>query len=288
LIHKLTVAPSLRLLAVLAVAGCLAAGAHPQTPRVAAPAVSAADSANAAFLAKAGQLYYSTSKAGLKSFDCAVHPEWRTLFASAAPPGTPVADDDAKILLLKTVAITLHGRLAGGSSLDWIVPADPAKPIDAESKTALDGVHKGSEQTLIGFMQFWVPFIDGSVIPSSTDGIEFTRTDKGVTLHADQGGTTLTEVLGSDMVLQQFNVVTGGAKIDFSPRYKPTDQGLLVNAFLAHIQPPSTPADQAVEMRVDIEYQKVSGFPIPSEINVEVVGQGKFNFALDGCSVNPK
>jgi hypothetical protein len=277
------------------VAGCLAAGASAQTsPAAAAPAAQSAASttapasdANAAFLAKASKLYYSTSKAGLKSFDCAVHPEWRTLFLSATP-GSPVADDDPKILLLKTVAITLHGRLAGGSSLDWNAPADPAKPIDAESKATLDGMHKASEQTLIGFMQFWVPFVDSSVIPSSTDGIEFTHTDKEVTLHADQGGTSLTEVLGSDMVLQQFNVVTGGAKINFSPRYKPTDQGLLVNAFLAHIQPPSTPADQAVEMHVEIEYQTVSGFTIPSEINVEVVGQGKFNFALDGCSVNPK
>jgi hypothetical protein len=90
------------------------------------------------------------------------------------------------------------------------------------------------------------------------------------------------------MVLQQFSVVTGGAKISFAPRYKPTDKGLLVNAFLAHIQPPSTPADQAEEMRVGIEYQTVSGFTIPSRINVEVVGQGKFDFALDGCTVNPK
>jgi hypothetical protein len=283
-------------MAALVVAGCVAAGAIAQTsPAATAPAAQSAagaaapaSDANIAFLTKASQLYYSTSKAGLKSFDCAVHPEWRTLFLSAAPAGTPVADDDAKILLLKTVAITLHGRLGGGSSLDWNVPSDPAKPIDAESKTALDGVHKGAEQTLIGFMQFWTPFVDGSVIPSSADGIDFTRSDKGVTLHADQGGTSLTEVLGSDMVLQQFNVVTGGAKINFSPRYKPTDQGLLVNAFLAHIQPPSTPADQGVEMHVEIEYQTVSSFPIPSEINVEVVGQGKFNFALDGCTVNAK
>lgn len=182
----------------------------------------------------------------------------------------------------------MHGRLAGGSTLDWNVPADPAKPIDADSKTMLDGMQKASQQTLIGFMQFWTPFVDGSVIPTSTDGIEFTQRDKGVTLHADQAGTSLTEVLGSDMVLQQFNVVTDGAKINFSPRYKPTDQGLLVNAFLAHIQPPSTPADQAMEMHVEVEYQTLSGFRIPSEINVEVVGQGKFNFALDGCTVNPK
>jgi hypothetical protein len=41
-------------------------------------------------------------------------------------------------------------------------------------------------------------------------------------------------------------------------------------------------------MRVEIEYQPVSGFPVPSTINIEVVGQGKFDFALDGCTANPK
>lgn len=279
-------------MAALVVAGCFAAGAGAQTSPASTPAQSAspaapASDANTAFLTKASRIYYSTSKAGLKGFDCAVHPDWHALFLSAKP-GTPAADDDAKILLLKTVAITLHGRLAGGSTLEWNVPADAAKPIDADAQTALDGMHQASEQTLLGFMQFWTPFVDGSVIPSSSDGIEFTHTDKGVTLHADHGGTELTEVLGSDMVLQQFNVATGGAKINFSPRYKTTDQGLLVNGFLAHIQPPSTPADQAEEMHVDIEYQTVSGFPIPAKINVDVVGQGKFNFAFDGCTVNPK
>lgn len=98
----------------------------------------------------------------------------------------------------------------------------------------------------------------------------------------------MTEVLDNQMVMQQFKVAVGGAKIDFSPRYKPTDQGLLVNGFLAKIQTPSTPADQAEEMHVEIDYQTVAGFPLPSNIDIEVVGQGKFNFALDGCVANPK
>jgi len=70
-------------MAALVVAACLAGGASAQTspavPAAAAPsaasAAAPASEANAAFLAKASQLYYSTSKAGLKSFDCVVHPE---------------------------------------------------------------------------------------------------------------------------------------------------------------------------------------------------------------------
>jgi hypothetical protein len=287
-----------RVLATFLAAGCMAASALAQTPQASPtpPALSGSspasaskdsDAANSAFLASAGKIYYSAEKTGLTAFDCAVHPDWRTMFLSAKP-GSVTADDDPRILALKTTKITLHGRLAGGSTLDWNLPADPAKPIDQDTTGQIDEIHKASERTLLGFMQFWSPFLDGSVIPSTIDGLQITKTEKGHTIHADQGGTQMTEVLDNQMVMQHFNVAVGGAKIDFSPRYKPTDQGLLVNGFLAKIQAPGAPADQAEEMHVEIDYQTVTGFPLPTTINIEVVGEGKFNFALDGCVANPK
>jgi len=287
-----------RVLAAFLVAGYLAAGALAQTPAASPtpPALSGsspssaskdADAANSAFLASAGKIYYSSITTGLTAFDCAVHPDWRTMMLSAKP-GSATADDDPRILALKTAKITLHGRLTGSSTLDWNLPADPAKPLDQDTTEQIDSMHKASERTLLGFMQFWSPFVDGSVIPSTIDGLQITKTEKGHTIHADEGGAEMTEVLDNQMVMQQFKVAVGGAKIDFSPRYKPTDQGLLVNGFLAKIQTPSTPADQAEEMHVEIDYQTVAGFPLPSNIDIEVVGQGKFNFALDGCVANPK
>jgi hypothetical protein len=265
-------------------------------PSAGSPAAAvAAPDANGALLAKAVGLYYSSARTGLKGFDCSVHPEWRTLFLSAtqgaghgAGQGAAVADDDPRILLLKTANIKLHGRLGGGSSLDWNLPATPEKPLNQDSTELVDQMHQATERTLTGFMQFWSPFVDGSVIPATADGLEITNTEKGHTLHADQGGTSLTEVLDNNLVMQQFNVATGGAKINFSPRYKPTDQGLLVNAFLAHIQAPQSPPEQAEEMHVEIEYQQVGSFPVPARIAMEISGQGKFNFALDGCTVNPQ
>jgi hypothetical protein len=148
-------------------------------------------------------------------------------------------------------------------------------------------MHQASDRTLTGFMQFWSPFIDGSVIPATPDGLEITHSVKGHTLHADQEGTSLTEILDTNLVMQQFNVAAGGAKINFSPRYKSTGQGLLVNGFQARIQAPSDPPDQAEQMRVDIDYQTVSGYPIPSRISMEVIGTGKSDFTLDSCTVNP-
>ena len=292
--QKSAFALSLRIATVLIVAWSLAAATRAQTTPAnppppaspsAAPSVPAAPDPNAAFLTKASQLYYSSAKAGLHGFDCQVHPDWRTAILSAQP-NAAVTDSDPQLQLLKSVTITLHGRLTGGSTLDWNPPSTAA-PLDQQAHDLLDHMHQGIERSLNGFMQFWAPFIDGSVIPASSQGIEITHTETGHTIHADQEGISITEILDKSLVMQQFNVATGGAKINFSPRYKPTAQGLLANGFNADMLGPSDAADRGEHMKVDVEYQTVSGFPVPSRIMIEVVGTEKFDFALDGCVANP-
>ncbi|MFI5098191.1 MAG: hypothetical protein ACHQT6_09495 [Candidatus Acidiferrales bacterium] len=296
--HKLLFASPARLgAAFLAIWLFSAAIAHAQNPpaspsQTAAPGQPASQSQaeakrnpNDELLAKASKLYYSSSKAGLDGFDCGVHPDWRQLFASANP-GAAIAADDSRLELLKTVKITLHARMKGGSILDWSAPANPDKPLDDNSTSLLDGMHKATEQTLQGFLQFWTPFVDGSAVPASSEGLEVTQTEKGYKLHATQEGTEVTEQLDNSLVMEQFNVVMSNVTVHFAPAYKYTDKGLLVNSFLAHIQPAGTPPEQMQEMHVAIEYQTIDAFPIPGKLFMEVVGTGTFNFAFDGCTVN--
>ena len=151
----------------------------PNPPAPAAPAAADAQSApqilpatpaNDALLAKAAKLYYSTDKTGLARFDCAVHADWRTVFLDAGN-GAPVAEDDPRVLLLNSVKVTLHARMKGGSGIDWNPPAHPAKPLDQDSIELLDKMQAGTAQMLQGFMQFWPPFVDGSVVPDSSEGL---------------------------------------------------------------------------------------------------------------------
>jgi hypothetical protein len=236
-------------------------------------------------MARASKLYYSTTKAGLDSFVCEVHPDWHTIFVSANK-NAPIGGDDPRIILLKSIEITLHGRLKGGSTVDWTPPANPDSPIDADTTRMLDSMHNTTNQSLQGFMQFWTPFVDGSAIPDSAEGVEIAKTEKGHTIHASLSGTSLTESLDDSLILQRFDVVSGGMTVHFAPSFKPTSKGLLVNAFHAHIQPPGIEPDQAQEINVEIEYQPIHGFPIPARINIQVVNSGTFNLVLDGCSVN--
>jgi hypothetical protein len=291
--------PRRLLIAFAAISLAISAAPAQDSASIPAPAAPASQSAQPAqpsqpvspaeneWLAKTAKLYYSSAKAGLTGFDCAVHPDWHTLFVTANKrESTP--DDDASLALLNTVKITLHARMKGGSTIEWVAAANPDKPLDESSTALLDGMHQSVEQTLEGFLQFWSPFIEDTVVPDSSEGLEITHTPTVHTIHAKQGTTELTEVFDHNLVLEQFNVNLNGTSIKFSPAYRPTEQGLLVNGFVARILPPGATPAQAQEMKVAVDYQPLNGLTIPSHLNMEVIGTGVFNFTFDACSNNPK
>ena len=237
-------------------------------------------------LARAARLYYSTKAAGLNGFDCAVHPDWRTLIQSSVKNAV-VPDHDPNVLMLERVAMTLHARLNGLSTLDWKQPADTAESSNRATAALLEQMHRGTEQTIQGFMQFWTPFVDGSIVPVRSTGIAVVHADGGVTIRIKQGSANVTEVYSKDMILQRVSLITDASAVELSPSYDSTDKGLLVSRFVARIRKNGTPAEKAQEMHVEIYYQQVDGFPLPSRLNVEVIGTGVFNFQMDGCRANP-
>lgn len=262
------------------------AGASSTSSPIAAPQgqEGSAGSDDDALLARTAKLYYSTRTTGLTGFDCAVHPDWRPLFESSVKHST-VSENDPNVLMLKTVAITLHARLNGKSIVDWKPPSDSAAP--AGGTFILEQMHKAVDQTLKGFIQFWRPFVDGSAVPPNSKGLEITHAATGTTLHSTQLDANFTEVFSDTLVLQQFSVVTAGNSFNFQPSYESTDRGLLISRFVVDIRPENAPADKSQKMNVEIYYLNIDGYPIPSKLNVEVVGKAVFNFALDDCRVNP-
>lgn len=241
-----------------------------------------------ALLANAAKLYYSYSRIGngLDGFDCAVHPDWKKIVVVASK-GAPDASTEQHIQLLNGIKLNLHAQLMGRSTLDWDESSNVGKTLDEDSLTLLTGMHQATEQTLQGFLQFWAPFMNGSVVPSSSKGLDITQSVRGYKLVAVQGDTSVTERFDPKLVLQEFDVAMSGAAMRFSPSYKSTEKGLLVTSFTAHIQPPESASAKSQEMHVAIEYETVNGFSIPARLSMDVVNTGTFDFVFDGCTVNP-
>ena len=237
-----------------------------------------------ALLAKVSALYYSTSRSRLQGFDCAVHPLWRALFESA-DKNSPLSIHDPRILLLNSVAITLHARMRGGSTLEWTEPGTADEPLDADSKKLLDRMHDATDKTVMGFAQVWTSFVNGSLVPVSSQGLEIVANgDGGYEIHSREGDISMTEVFDRDLVLQQYNGQVRGIAVNSSPAYRPTSDGLLVTSFLTQILPAGGAPEQAQKMRVSIGYQTVDGFYLPARLNVELVDTARFDFVLDDCT----
>jgi hypothetical protein len=121
------------------------------------------------------------------------------------------------------------------------------------------------------------------VVPASSEGLKVTHSAGDFTIQGEQNGAQVTEIFSKEMILQQFNIVTGGVSIRFAPSYQPAEKGLLVNHFDAHIEPVGQASVPAQVMHVQVVYATVDGLPIPSNLNMEVVGTGTFSMAMDGC-----
>jgi hypothetical protein len=58
-----------------------------------------------------------------------------------------------------------------------------------------------------------------------------------------------------------------------------------VEHFVAYIQKADDPSAPVQQMNVAVQYQTIDGFPIPSQLDMELVGTGVFNMALSQCTV---
>lgn len=245
------------------------------------PPSSPSSNVNNEWLAQAAKLYYSSSKAGLKGFDCALQPDWQTLYASKSG-GSVSATDEPQVALLNSVKTALHARMDSGSIVDW---NPPAQQFDTTQTALLDQMHDAMNQMVQGFMQFWTPFIENQVVPDSSDGLDMTATaDGGMTIHIASSQVEVTEVFDSGHILRQYTVILSGTKILLTPTYSPSDHGLLISHFHATIQPQSDP-QKVQEMNVDVAYQWLEGFPIPARLDMEVTGVAGLNIAFENCTV---
>jgi hypothetical protein len=239
--------------------------------------------ADSEWLAKTSRVYFSSAKAGLAGFNCDVHPDWKALFASANK-GANVPPDDAYVEQLKKVQVKMHARMLGGSTIEWVASSPEGQPANGNSDATTETLHQTVQQILEGFMQFWSPFMEVSIVPQKTDGIEIAHTPTSHTIHAKQGTTELTEIFNNELVLEHFNVQLAGTSIKLSPSFEPTPQGLRVKTFAAEILPAGAPPTQTQKMLARVDYQTVNDQAIPGQLSIDVSGTGSFNFTFDGCS----
>lgn len=259
----------------------------PESDRAAAespaPALAPQLPAFDAMLARTASLYYSMANENLAGFDCAVHPEWLEVFA-IANPHTYIKDNDPRLRLLESVKIGIHVAMKQGSKVEWELPAPPKRALKQEQADLLEAMHRATEQTLMGFLQLWKPFVEGSAIPKTSQSAHIApKGDGGYEIDSEHSGTSVREQFDSGRMLKEFDIETPASSVDLTPKFTPTARGLLVTGFVAHIRPAGADAGKAQVMRVGLDYADVDGVWIPSRLDMTLVGTGAFDFRLDRC-----
>lgn len=236
---------------------------------------------NDIWLAQTAKLYYSSARAGLKGFDCTLRTNWQDLYTTT---NGSMSDNDAKSLAtLNRVGIVLHARMKGGSTMDWNPPAQ----LDGDQSSMLSQMHDAMNQIIVdGFMQFWTPFIENSVVPDSSNGLEMTATaGGGMKIHIKNSDFELDETFDAGRILRQYNIVMSNARIKLTPTYSPSAHGLIISNFHALIHPPDGQSGNSQEMNVEVQYETIDGFPLPTHFVMEVTGVAKLHLAMEGCTV---
>jgi hypothetical protein len=235
------------------------------------------------WLAKTSKLYFSSAKAGLAGFNCEIHPDWHALFVSANK-GAEAPGSEVYLAQLKKVKVRMHARMQGGSTIEWVADASDGNAPSSDANGVMENMHQTVQQILEGFLQFWSPFMEVTVVPPKADGLEISHGPTSHTIHAKQGTTELTEIFNNSLVLEHFNVTLAGTSIKLAPTFESTPQGLLVRGFSTEIVPAGATPEKTQKMQVRVDYQMVNNQTIPGQLNMEIVGTGNFNFGFDGCS----
>lgn len=241
-----------------------------------------------AWLAQARQLYYSMAKNGVTGFDCAIHPDWRTLLASTQPEAKPTDVEP----LLAPVRITLYARLKGSSTVDWEAGDVPTGAGNQKTAETVEKLHQLVESGLQGFLQFWTPLVAGEAVPEGNEpGLKLASTESGHTARIVDGDTDVTEQYSRELVLERYEAHVEGTPVTVVPQFAKTKFGLVLSGLSVRIQQGGKDRDSTFQAK--IEYREQAGAMLPSQVEMELRGtvdedmevmhNVSFHFALDGC-----
>ena len=193
--------------------------------------------------------------------------------------GKDVAEDNPGLQFLRTVRLSVDDELKGNGSLQWTdtVPVPPGK------EAAMNQTRDGLQTALAGFFQSWNAYMNGSMVPFPDETVKITEAGQGFHLSGLSKDMKIDEDLDKNMVLTQVLVVTPAMRIQATPAYTSTADGLVVSTVTSQINQPPTAPEMVATFR--IEYAKVDAFQIPSHIVLDIRNTGLIEFGLNNCKV---
>lgn len=231
----------------------------------------------AAEFSKARSLYYTPAANGMQSFHCDVAFDWKSFLDKAS--GTTIPEDNPALVYLRSLKLTVDDDLQVGGTLKWSSESQPPADATENIKQTMDGL----SQTWAGFFQAWNQFMNGSMVNPADEKTLVERNEAGFRMYTKDEGSLAEEQFDKALLLQSIHVTTPQMDVVMKPLFDDTTHGKIIREIRGGYREPVTAP--AVTMIMTVQYATVSGFELPSTVQMEVENVAHFDFHVSGCTV---
>jgi hypothetical protein len=201
-------------------------------------------------LQKAHDAYYTLQSQGLKNFEVNIEPNWKQ-FIEDMRKTTAVSEQKMAALSLVQCAVVVNNQ--GDATVT------PYSTDGKEIDHIVDDSVGGLKQMVQGFYQTWSAMVMTSVFPDADD-TTFAMQEQGDGYVFTGSGATAGQefILNKDYQLTSMKVLSGSTTVLMRPKYTKIDKGLLLTGIDSDIN------SGAQQISIQIQYQSVGGFQLPS------------------------
>jgi hypothetical protein len=226
-------------------------------------------------LTNARAQYYNLRAAGLKSFSCNATVDWDALFT--AINGKAIPADDPFMQYLRNSHLSVTSDLSSHADVSWVSTGTPPKDRE-ESAERLTGNLK---RALAGFMQSWLPSLNGTLITLSPTSVKSTAT--GYVIVDASGKNTVELTLDKKLVIHHLSIKSAALSGDMDATYTPSAKGLLLTKLDSTYQESSN--GPAMHVVTSVTFQPVESFQLPDELTFFFADTATFKMRLVDCTV---
>jgi hypothetical protein len=210
--------------------------------------------------------YYSLPKEGITELQCSVGPDWAAILSQEMK--TEVKPDNAGLKLLNGVRFWVSVSETGNAKLTHQVDHYPQSPGDMDNlQKAIGGV----EETTDGFWRAVSIFLFTSALPKPETAYQLSEQDSGYALSYRDGGYDIATTVAKDYAISEIKATSATLSSSLKPKFTKTTAGFLLTAYDADYKQGA--ADPA-HVSVQITYQDVESFHLPSDLVVQTTSEG--------------
>jgi hypothetical protein len=218
-------------------------------------------------LQKARDNSYTLQILGLNSFQVNIEPNWKQ-FAENMKSSMTISEQRMAALSLVQCTVVFNSR---GEATVTPYSTD-GKEIDHIVDESVGGIR----QMVEGFYQTWSAMVFTSVFPDPSDTTFKMEERADGYLFTGSGQTAGQDfILNKEYLLTSMKVLSGGTSVLMRPKYTKIEKGLLLTGIDSDIN------NGAQLISIEIQYQPVGGFQLPSHVWFKVTSPNQPAILID-------